>query len=358
MDAIAAESWAAGLQEILDACVPGVDVEEQDVEAEDPFIPPVRPMEVQLPSMTVPGSRGLFHPPASSRLDQSITSFPSTIPVGGFRRAGPGSARSSNSVRPAPPQGLGLGLSSGSNIPTPIEVSTAPAIDSLPMESIEHERPEFEGESAAKSSRVGDADLPVLVTELLDQRHPLVQLGQSIKDFDRAGEEHVPVRDHGTLRGTVSMFDLRGQDDVFRALARGPDVARHTRELLSRSKVPERLAVQRDLDLLQNVSLQESDSLAYLSAAKAAGRKELPWTRMSAVDKEAFEKAGEKHWAQWIDNEAVEEVSGSDIASLWKKLKAEDKEDCVMKLRWVLTDKAASLRTVASPLPVESSAKP
>ena len=77
---------------------------------------------------------------------------------------------------------------------------------------------------------------------------------------------------------------------------------------------------------------------------------------MSSEDKQAFEKAAEKHWAQWIDNEAVEEIVGEDIAALWARLTAEEKEDCVMKLRWVLIDKAAALRTEDSPLPGEASA--
>ena len=153
------------------------------------------------------------------------------------------------------------------------------------------------------------------------------------------------------------MFDLRGQDDVERALARAPSSARYAREALSRCKVPERRAVERDIDLLKSVSQQEGDSLAYLSAAKAAGRKELPWTRMSSEDKQAFEKAAEKHWAQWSDNEAVEEVVGKDVAAIWARLIAEEQEDCVMKLRWGLTDKAAALRTEDSPLPVEDSAR-
>ena len=51
---------------------------------------------------------------------------------------------------------------------------------------------------------------------------------------------------------------------------------------------------------------------------------------MSSEDKQAFDKAAEKHWAQWIDNEAVEENVGKDVAARWARLIAEENKDCVM----------------------------
>ena len=80
-----------------------------------------------------------------------------------------------------PSQGLQLRLSYGANVPATSEAAADTGVDNLTPAPMEHARPELEGESAAKTSRTGEADLPVLVAEILDVQHPLVQLKQSIQ---------------------------------------------------------------------------------------------------------------------------------------------------------------------------------
>ena len=76
-----------------------------------------------------------------------------------------------------PSQGLGLGLSYDAYVSATSEAVADIRTDNLPPAPMEHARPELEGET----SLTGDSDLPVLVAEISNGQHPLVQLKPAIQ---------------------------------------------------------------------------------------------------------------------------------------------------------------------------------
>ena len=76
------------------------------------------------------------------------------------------------------------------------------------------------------------------------------------------GRTPPPLGDQGSLRGSTSLFEARGASDMDVVL-----------EKTRKGVVSERGRVHADLDLLSEISHFESESVADVSAAKAAGRK-------------------------------------------------------------------------------------
>ena len=347
MESVAAESWGAAMQEILDSCV------EQPVPAEVPANTPNQTAATgisaraggtdadtsfQLSSLDIPSTLSRNVRPRSPSTRSLASSIPSVI-----------APRSSSSL--VPPQGLGLALSSGgsrsqelTHPPDPIggmdsspeialdEISQDALGDRDASEVVKHSAEPSEEESAMKVARseIPSEDLPVLVAEhsvekqlaeLQGSKHPILVFAAELLKEKLDGKTLKPLEYHVTLRGDVAHFDLRGPSDMDAALKRN-----------CRGVVSERGRVQRDLDLLNEVARDQSDSLAYVTAAKAAGRKELTWSKMFEADKRAFETAAAKHWDQWLSNEAVEEVLDSEARDMWQRLKSDDKEDVVMNL--------------------------
>ena len=196
--------------------------------------------------------------------------------------------------------------------------------------------------------------------ETVRDKHPLMEVWESIPQ-DKLPEK-LPY--HGTLRGNTSMFSLRSGDDVLQE-----DATRFLQELHRdaevfltetsgrRSPSTAKERVKRDLARLAQLSASDAPSISYMAQSKAGARKELSWKQLSQQDKDEFTKAADKHWQQWLDLDAVEKLSAIEASQVRSKLLKERKQDLIMKLRWVLTDKNAPKRTADNPLGLEASAR-
>ena len=54
------------------------------------------------------------------------------------------------------------------------------------------------------------------------------------------------------------------------------------------------------------------ESLAFSVVAPTGGRREHPWRTMSPCEKELWHNATQKHWEDWVENEAVEILTEAD----------------------------------------------
>ena len=98
-----------------------------------------------------------------------------------------------------------------------------------------------------------------------------------------------------------------------------------------------------------------NDFEAYLVAKSA--RKEIAWSTLPPSRREKYQAAADKQWSQWLDNHAVHVYSEAESAKLLKELREQNKEDLVLRPRFVLTDKNDGQRTADNPLPEEPSAR-
>ena len=93
------------------------------------------------------------------------------------------------------------------------------------------------------------------------------------------------------------------------------------------------------------------------SCSATTARREIPWSSMSGGRRATFQKAADKHWKTWLENDAVRVLSPEETAQVRKKLKADGEEDRIVRGRFVLTDKNDGLRTDTIELPLDASSR-
>ena len=108
---------------------------------------------------------------------------------------------------------------------------------------------------------------------------------------------------------------------------------------------------------LQPFPVSATSVWEWQACAAATARREIPWRSMNEEKRREFQKAAEKHWAVWLENEAVRVLSASETARVREELRQKGEEDRIIGARFVLTDKNDGLRTESKWLPLEASAR-
>ena len=91
--------------------------------------------------------------------------------------------------------------------------------------------------------------------------------------------------------------------------------------------------------------------------AQRRPRGEIQWAALNEEKRRIFQKAAEKHWQIWLENDAVRVLSKEESAKVQKELESVGEQERVVRGRFVLTDKNDGLRTESYYLPLEASAR-
>ena len=91
--------------------------------------------------------------------------------------------------------------------------------------------------------------------------------------------------------------------------------------------------------------------------AVQAARKEYFWKNMPEEQKPAFREAAAQAWSVWKENDAIEELTPEESATVRERLKRNREQCKILTPRYVFTDKHDPLRTESSPLPLKARAR-
>ena len=94
-----------------------------------------------------------------------------------------------------------------------------------------------------------------------------------------------------------------------------------------------------------------------VEALAVTSRREMSWNKMTPDERTQFQNSANKHWALWLQHNAVQVLSEADSAKLRLVLEDRDDLELILRPRWVLTDKNDGRRTEGFPFPLEASAR-
>ena len=233
-----------------------------------------------------------------------------------------------------------------SEAPPPVESSQAPSLGELPrleraQGSVRRALSEGAAEERSPKRRpfvpllLAGKSIDVLLAEQDTCIHPLLRA--MVQAQDDISNHYLTEGDHGTWDGRWPL-PSRSVWEAYETLG---------------WSWPEG-----SIDSSSPAFLARQDEQSVLLVQTGAGNhKEMRWSQMDEPTRQQFRVAAEEQWQKWTENGAVEVLNLHQSRAVFQELERKGELDRVLKPRFVLTDKNASLRTPETPLPLKASAR-